>query len=126
MRICTDCKQELADNLFDYRGGARKGLQATCKPCSLERLRVHRRKMRKQLDELKMDYGCSECGYNKHPFALHFDHIEPQRKRNRGIAGRAIEVSWSWQKILEEVEKCRVLCANCHAIKTYENKDHLI
>lgn len=106
-------------------GGGRKGLQSTCKACSLERLRVHRRKMREFVVAYKLSKGCEICGFDKHPFALHLDHVVPQMKRNRGVAGRALEVSWSQKRIEEELAKCQVLCANCHAIKTYENKDHL-
>jgi hypothetical protein len=125
MRTCQECGNELPDEAFDYRGGDRKGLQATCKPCSRERLRKHRRKMRKLVDEYKMAAGCAVCGFNESPFALHLDHLVPSEKRNRGKAGRALEVSWSEKRIREELGKCQVLCANHHAIKTFENGDHL-
>ena len=81
--------------------------------------------MRKFLNKYKLDNGCQNCGYNKHPFALHLDHKNPTTKRNRGKAGRSLEVSWSKERIEEELKKCRVLRANCHAIKTYRKKDHL-
>lgn len=122
---CSDCQQDLPNAMFDYRGGGRKGLQSTCKPCSLERLRVHRRKMRAIVDAYKMEKGCQICGFAEHPFALHLDHVDPYKKTNRGKAGRAVEVSWSEVRIIEELWKCQVLCANCHAIKTYNNSDHL-
>jgi len=125
MRTCNECNEELPDDLFDYRGGSRKGLQATCKPCSLERLRKHRKKMRALVDEYKVATGCKVCGFNEHPFALHLDHRIRSEKRNRGKAGRALEVSWSEARIREELAKCDVLCANHHAIKTFESKDHL-
>lgn len=61
---------------------------------------------------VKMFLGCSECGYKKHPDALHFDHLNPELKTK--------EISrmhgYSRERLKNEMRKCRVLCANCHAI----------
>jgi len=67
------------------------------------------------LNRIKMDRGCIDCTFNKHPAALHFDHV-------RGI--KEFEVGakryCSKEKLLAEIEKCDVRCANCHAIVTAE------
>lgn len=81
--------------------------------------------MRSLIDDHKTAKGCTECGYNGPPYVLHLDHIDPLQKRNRGKAGRAVEVSWSEERIRDELDKCQVLCANCHAIKTFTSNDHL-
>lgn len=124
-RVCATCGQPKPIADFAYRGGDRVGIQSTCKPCSLERLRAHRREMRERVTAYKLDLGCALCGYNSHPAALHLDHREPSTKRNRGKASRALEVSWSWKRIQDELAKCQVLCANCHAVKTHDAGDHL-
>ena len=124
MRICTDCNLNLPDEDFDYRGGGRKGLQATCKACSRKRLQDHRKENREFVDAYKLQHGCSICGYNKLPFALHFDHTNPSTKANKGNS-RALEMSWSLDRIKEEIAKCTILCANCHAEKTFHCKDYL-
>lgn len=55
---------------------------------------------------------CKQCGYNTHFAALQFHHIDPSTK----------DVSWnklrlrSWDKIKIELDKCQILCANCHSI----------
>ena len=68
---------------------------------------------------VKMFKGCAICGYKKHPAALHFNHIDPTKK----VAN--VSKLRSWVKVKEEIRKCEVLCANCHAIKTVEEKHYL-
>ena len=57
------------------------------------------------------------CGYNVHPAALDFNHIH---------GDKAFSVSQdpkvALHKLLAEIDKCEVLCANCHRVHTYENK----
>jgi hypothetical protein len=57
--------------------------------------------------------ACAICGYNKNITAFHFHHLDPSKKRFR-MDSQAIS-NRSWQSILEEFEKCILLCGNCHA-----------
>lgn len=56
--------------------------------------------------------SCVSCGYNEHPAALQFHHKDPVQK----------DASWSklrlrsWDKITYELDKCDLVCANCHFI----------
>ena len=75
---------------------------------------------REYIASKKMEQGCCKCGYNAHPAALHFDHIDRSTKSG-GLAQAASE-GWSFERIDEEIAKCQVLCANCHSIHTYELK----
>lgn len=55
---------------------------------------------------------CTSCGYNQNCAALQFHHLDSKDK----------DVSWtklrlrSWEKITFELDKCILLCANCHAV----------
>lgn len=71
------------------------------------------RKMRIKdyLRKLKVTKGCADCGYNAHHAALDFDHVRGEKKFN--IAG-----SWGTIQCLREIEKCEVVCSNCHRIRT--------
>ena len=69
------------------------------------------------LNKIKMDSGCKHCGFNAHPAALEFNHIDPNTKCGN-IAEKL--TAWSWEKIMDEVAKCEVLCSNCHHIHSYE------
>ena len=66
-----------------------------------------------------MRFGCRECGYKKHPAALHFNHLDQE------IKYKDVSKIQSWVKLKREIRKCEILCANCHAIHTVENKHHL-
>jgi hypothetical protein len=63
--------------------------------------------------EYKLERGCADCGYKAHSAALHFDHV---RGEKFGNVSQSPSLSWFRQ----EAEKCDVVCANCHAVRTYE------
>lgn len=63
---------------------------------------------------IKLERGCMDCGYNSNAFALEFDHL-PGSDRSRTVASLTYA---SWERIWIEIEKCEVVCANCHAIRT--------
>lgn len=70
---------------------------------------------RKILDSIKVDRGCTDCGYATHPAALDFDHRDPSTK------SFDVATNWSrsWERLLAEIAKCDVRCRNCHAIRTH-------
>lgn len=54
--------------------------------------------------------ACQICGYNKSVRALQFHHLKPGEK-DFNISS----ASKSWQSIKKELDKCILLCSNCHA-----------
>ena len=77
---------------------------------------VRYQKRREMVNAIKLDAGCADCGYDQHPVALDFDHL-PQHKKSFDIS-RSLTIAWT--RILAEIAKCDVVCANCHRIRTYE------
>lgn len=63
------------------------------------------------INEYKLKKGCLICGYSKCSSALDFHHKNPEEKEQ--IISSMI-ASCSWTKVLEEIRKCVVLCANHH------------
>ena len=61
------------------------------------------------VDRIKLLAGCSLCGYNKCAEALCFHHSDPSTKSISQLARKGLP------KVMEEIKKCIVLCANCHA-----------
>jgi hypothetical protein len=58
--------------------------------------------------------ACQRCGF-ANPVALQFHHLNPDEK---DIAiSTAINKGWGRARISEEIEKCEVICANCHAVE---------
>jgi hypothetical protein len=77
----------------------------------LAKLRVaeHRRKIKERAVKYKGGV-CQECGYDKCIAALDFHHKNPSKKDFRISTGR----SFGWEKTKEELDKCVLLCSNCH------------
>jgi 5-methylcytosine-specific restriction endonuclease McrA len=72
------------------------------------------KRRRKKLREMAREYKggqCALCGYKKCPRALGFHHIDPSKKEF-GVSVRGL--TRSWEKIKQELDKCILLCANCH------------
>lgn len=78
---------------------------------------AHAAENRARLDALKIAAGCMDCGYRAHPAALHLDH-RPGTVKDMSARGRAVNIGWSWRRILAVVALCDVVCANCHAVRT--------
>ena len=57
-------------------------------------------------------HPCVECG-EADPIVLEFDHL-----RDKSFAIGPELAKRSWQAILDEIEKCEVVCANCHRRRT--------
>ena len=53
---------------------------------------------------------CQRCGYDKYPDVLEFHHRDPTEKEATWTKMRL----WGWEKTLTELDKCDMLCANCH------------
>lgn len=66
--------------------------------------------------KLKTDRGCKDCGYNEHFAALEFDHVDG-RDREQDTVARLMGKSIN--RIMQEIEKCEVVCGNCHRIRTF-------
>lgn len=82
-----------------------------CRQCRSEAVSERRRRLKRQLVE-EAGGRCSICGFSNHPAALQFHHIDPETKDFHLAQyghSRAID------RVRAEVEKCILLCANCHA-----------
>ena len=80
------------------------------------------RGLKRKLEAIKQKGGkCEICGYNKNISALDFHHINPSEKEFqidiRHFSNNSIEV------LQKELDKCQLLCANCHAEIHHPNCD---
>ncbi len=69
-------------------------------------------KRRQLIAQYKLDQGCAICGYKGHPDALDFDHLPGTDKK----AAVSQMYRAAWTEVMKEIEKCQILCANCHRI----------
>mgnify|MGYP001596106795 CR=1 FL=1 len=71
-------------------------------------------KRRRKIKELSINYKggkCQICGYSRYQGALDLHHIDPNAK-SFGIGDKGY--TRSWEKVKEELDKCVLVCANCH------------
>jgi hypothetical protein len=83
----------------------------------LSQSRAQRQENIQKLNTLKEANPCVDCKVSYPYYVMHFDHI--------GTAEKAGNVStmlrnFGWGKVLKEIQKCELVCANCHAIRTWK------
>lgn len=62
---------------------------------------------------------CTDCGGTFHVEAMQFDHIKTGKK----LAVSAFAWGhWPIERLLEEIAQCELVCANCHAVRTYKRR----
>jgi hypothetical protein len=67
------------------------------------------------LDFLR-DHPCADCG-EEDPIVLEFDHLaDKEFDISQG------HVDHAWERVLAEIAKCEVVCANCHRRRTVSRK----
>ena len=133
MKICTKCEVDYPAPIEDYfhkRSDTKDGFQRSCKNCVTKWHKEHYKKrtsyykkkalkhnakyrvrnLQYIIDYLKK-HPCVDCG-EKDPLVLEFDH---RGDKDYNIAKMH---TLSLQKIIDEIAKCDVRCANCHRQKT--------
>lgn len=103
--VLKECKKH---GLTEYV--LRKDGRYRCKKCAVEAVQRRREKTKELLVEYKGG-KCEICGYDKCISALEFHHIVSGEKEF-GIGQKGY--TRSFEKNKEEVDKCILVCANCH------------
>ena len=82
---------------------------------TLNRQKDNRNNIRKYIQEYKQLKGCKDCKENYPYWILEFDHLG-DKKFNISSARTSVT---SIEEVIKEIEKCEVVCANCHKNRTY-------
>jgi hypothetical protein len=77
--------------------------------------RRHRLRRREYIFEYKKQRSCVYCGQSN-PLMLDLDHID--RSTKKGAPATMITSGHNWTSVLKEIDKCQVVCANCHRVKS--------
>lgn len=80
-----------------------------CARCRMDYVNRRRRTVKETL-VAEAGGRCLICGYDRSPAALQFHHLNPSQKKFH-ISQRCLAID----TLREEVRKCVLLCANCHA-----------
>jgi hypothetical protein len=84
---------------------------------AVKRLRARNLKYK---HDYKKGKACRDCGGKYPSYVLDFDHRDP-KKKHAGVAlmsGRTGSIA----KIQAEIDKCDIVCANCHRERTHRRK----
>lgn len=134
MKICSKCRKNKSESEFGSNKYHTTGLNYYCKECrrsydnqkyaldpeSRRQKQYEFKKknlaiIRKELWKLLSSSFCIDCGIQD-PVAFEFDHIEDNKKYN--VGAMMSNGSYSWDAIRKEIDKCEIVCANCHRHRT--------
>jgi hypothetical protein len=128
VKRCGRCRTDKPVAEFHRRRGA---LQTWCKSCRreydadywlrtwvdrIQMRKVHRRELVEWYRGLK-GAPCVDCGTSFHHAAMHWDHL-PGCPKLREVSYMVLR-GFRRETILEEISKCELVCANCHAVRTF-------
>lgn len=82
------------------------------------RQKARRKGLRDYIDSQKEGVPCADCGKCFHKSAMHYDHL-PGFVKVAGIR-EMVNRFQSKQMIEAEIKKCEIVCANCHAVRSYD------
>lgn len=126
MKTCSKCKSSKSLSSFNKNKGRKDGLQSYCRDCEKKRKkdyysknkdkflsynRKHKRRRQENWVEFKKTLECEQCGEDRW-YVLDFHHLDPSKKEFEVSA--AVMRDRTLEAVQEEIEKCKVLCANCH------------
>lgn len=130
MKLCTKCKIKKSFDEFYTDKHKKSGYRSNCKTCTAKsKANYYKnnkqafRKASKKSITRNQEYvynfllknPCCKCGESE-PMCLDFDHIDPKSK-DANICSLIFNCV-SLDKLQSEIDKCQVLCANCHRKKT--------
>ena len=126
-KTCCICKEDLPTDKFKSNKAKKDGLQAQCAECQAEYRRKHylknqdkyrnmiaerKQKYKKEYYEWMNEQSCKECG-NDDMRVLELHHTgDKSYTIAKKVGSRPLS------SLKDEIDKCEVLCANCHRIKT--------
>lgn len=126
LKVCTQCDFEDEEALFgDCRNVCKECIKAQHRARNkkkretlLEYQRNRRTERRAYMDELKSK-PCMDCGGEFPPICMDFDH-RPGTDKQFNLADA---YNHSIDEIHLEIDKCDLVCSNCHRIRTAERRN---
>ena len=133
VKKCSKCNLE--KSLDDFNKKSDRRLQPYCRDCDNAHAREYYKKNRdrvksqissarkirvanlsKEIRKLKESTPCAECGINYPYYVMDFDHV---RGKKSGNVSHMINSAVT-KKVREEIEKCEIVCSNCHRQRTFD------
>jgi len=112
MKKCIKCEEELTNINCLYRSKTKKNMSSYCKKCFSEYTNERRIKLKKDAIDL-LGGKCNDCMQEYTYQVYDFHHLDPKTKEFNWDYARRV----SKTRMIEELKKCVLLCANCHRIR---------
>ena len=103
-------REKVLKQRAEYRSNNKQQIEEYNKQYNEFGRKIVHKKKKEFIDNYKLSKGCSVCGYNKCARALDFHH-NGDKEFN---ISQTREISLDRIKI--EMDKCIILCANCHSL----------
>ena len=108
-KVCLLCERDLPRSNFGiYQKKGKWTIYSYCKKCDSERAKKFSLECKRRAVEYKGG-KCMICGYSKSLRALEFHHVNDDKETN--VSSFRIR---DWDLLKVELDKCSLLCANCH------------
>ena len=132
-KICESCKLTKEFSEFHKNPRRKDGIQGMCKVCRkayhrkhylenkqsyIDKAAAHHKITTDKFKEFKSTLKCENCN-EKRWWVLDFHHIDKSTKDFNIAQTRG----YSWKKLMNEISKCKVLCANCHRDLHYQEQN---
>lgn len=123
-KICSTCNKEKLTAAFRKDKSQKDGLQPRCKQCARHAINANYKKYRTKtlkrnkerqdktkyiIRKYREDHVCELCGESE-SVCLEFHHLDPSTKS----FGLSHVTTQSDEAINEEIQKCILICSNCH------------
>lgn len=119
--VCKECRGQHALDNFEYLQKWRKQYNESTKTERSIRGKARRAEARAYVDKFK-SVPCTDCGVAWPPVAMDLDHVRGAKIKNvASFVGSAYKL----ELIKEELEKCEVVCACCHRLRTHAKGQNL-
>lgn len=125
-KLCAECKQEKVLRYFYRSKKQPDGYTRQCMACYRQhdgdkkaRTQQLRERNRRYIYDWYLAHPCVDCGEDD-PVCLEFDHVRGEKKAGVGTLANN---SNSIETIQAEIDKCDVVCANCHRRRTAASQD---
>ena len=110
--------REIQEILGCSKGTISYHLGSGQKQKAFQRSQKRRQILRDKIKKYKEQYPCVDCNKKYPGYVLDFDHVRGQK-----IDQISQMIVWdTWENILTEIEKCDIVCSNCHRERTWQRK----
>lgn len=130
---CAKCLEDKSESDFSWKVKSKNRRQCYCKKCNIEYHKIHyqknkndyllkadvwQKKMAAMVNDIKRK-PCVDCGGIFNPWQMDFDHL---RNKEFNISAAAGRLGVSGKRLMDEIAKCELVCANCHRDRTHKRR----